>query len=143
MPGPFTASVRENPGRQFLIVDFRHPLKTDANNRRGKKMRKGLGTSDRAEAERLVAQLNELLRDEALWSLGARPEAARRGYDERVLEIFYAELEPTSRSAKALREDALPFPARDSGLLPPPPSWGSGRRQDHLEAATHWITPED
>lgn len=115
MPGPFTASVRENPGRQFLIVDFRHPLKTDANNRRGKKMRKGLGTSDRAEAERLVAQLNELLRDEALWSLGARPEAARRGYDERVLEIFYAELEPASRSAKALREDTLPFPARDTG----------------------------
>ncbi len=115
MPGPFTASVRENPGRQFLIVDFRHPLKTDANNRRGKKMRKGLGTSDRTEAERLVAQLNEILRDEALWSLGARPEAARRGYDKRVLEIFYAEIEPTSHSAAALREDALPFPARDSG----------------------------
>lgn len=115
MPGPFTASVRENPGRQFLIVDFRHPLKTDANNRRGKKMRKGLGTSDRAEAERLVAQLNEILRDEALWSLGARPEAARRGYDERVLEIFYAEIEPTSHSAKLLREAELPFPERDSG----------------------------
>jgi hypothetical protein len=115
MPGPFTASVRENPGRQFLIVDFRHPLKNDANNRRGKKIRKGLGTADRSEAERLVAQLNELLHDESLWSIGARPEAARRGYDERVLEIFYAELEPTTRNAKALRDDALPLPERNSG----------------------------
>ena len=112
MPGPFTASVRENPGRQFLIVDFRHPMKNDANNRRGKKIRKGLGTSDRAEAETLVAQLNELLRDESLWSVGARPEAARRGFDARVLEIFYAELEPTSRNAKALRDEALPLPDR-------------------------------
>jgi hypothetical protein len=115
MPGPFTAAVRENPGRQFLIVDFRHPLKNDANNRPGKKVRKGLGTADRGEADRLVAQLNELLRDESLWSVGARPEAARRGYNERVLDIFYAELESTAKSAKALREQELPLPDRDSG----------------------------
>src|ERR1700683_5045892 len=115
MPGPFTAAVRENPGRQFLIVDFRHPLKNDAGKRPGKKVRKGLGTADRAEADRLVAQLNEVLRDESLWSVGARPEAARRGYDERVLDIFYAEMESTAKSAKALREQELPLPARDSG----------------------------
>ena len=59
MPGTFTASVRENPGRQFLVVEFRHPLRTDASNRRGKKIRQGLGTPDRAEAEMLVAQLND------------------------------------------------------------------------------------
>jgi hypothetical protein len=114
MPGPFTAAVRENPGRQFLIVDFRHPLKNDASNRPGKKVRKGLGTADRAEADRLVAQLNELLRDKSLWSIGARPEAARRGYDERVRDIFYAELESTAKSAKASREQELPLPDRDS-----------------------------
>lgn len=115
MPGPFTASVRENPGRQFLIVDFRHPLKNDTGNRPGKKVRKGLGTADRAEANRLVAQLNEILRDETLWSLGARPEAGRRGYDERVIEIFYAELESGTTSARALRDQELPLPYRDSG----------------------------
>lgn len=115
MPNTFTASVRENPGRQYLVVEFRHPLRTDASNRRGKKIRKGLGTADRAEAERLVAQLKELLRNESLWSVGARPEAARLGFDARVLEIFYAELEPASRNAKALREDALPLPDRESG----------------------------
>jgi hypothetical protein len=63
----------------------------------------------------LVAQLNELLRDESLWSVGARPEAARRGFKPRVLEIFYGELEPSSRNAKTLREQALPLPDRESG----------------------------
>ena len=115
MSNTFTASVRENPGRQFLIVEFRHPLRNDANNRRGKKIRKGLGTADRVEAERLVAKLNEILRDESLWSVGARPEAARRGFDPRILEIFYGELKPFSGSAKALREQALPLPERQSG----------------------------
>jgi len=90
-------------------------LRNDASNRRGKKIRKGLGTADRDEAEMLVAQLNEVLRDESLWSVGARPEAARRGFDPRVLEVFYAELEPSSRNAKALREQVLPLPERESG----------------------------
>jgi hypothetical protein len=47
--------------------------------------------------------------------VGARPEAVRRGFDQRVLEIFYAELEPASRNAKASREQALPLPERESG----------------------------
>jgi len=115
MAGTFTASVRESPGRQFFVVEFRHPLRTDASNRRGKKIRKGLGTADRGEAEVLVAQINEVLRDQSLWSVGARPEAVRRGFDPRVLEIFYAELEPSSRNAKALRDRALPLPERESG----------------------------
>src|SRR5713226_6102933 len=115
MPSTFTASVRENPGRQSLVVEFRHPLRNDSSNRRGKKIRKGLGTADWDEAEMLVAQLNEVLGDESLWSVGARSEAVRRGFDARVLEIFYAELEPSSQNAKALREHALPLPERDSG----------------------------
>jgi hypothetical protein len=98
-----------------LVVEFRHPLKNDSTNRRGKKIRKGLGTADRDEAEMLVGQLNEILRDESLWSVGARPEAIRRGFEPRVLEIFYAELEPSSRSAKGLREQALSLPDRGSG----------------------------
>jgi hypothetical protein len=129
MPDRFTASVRENPGRQFLVVEFRHPLRNDASNRRGKKIRKGLGTSDRAEAEMLVAQLNQVLRDESLWSVGAHSEAVRRGFDPRILEIFYSELQPSSRNSKALREQELQLPDRESGysrqLLIGPP--GSGK----------------
>src|SRR5260370_7063660 len=86
----FTASVRENPGRQFLVVEFRHPLRNDANNRRGKKIRKGLGTTDRSEADILVAQLNEVLRDESLWSVGAPPQPVPPGFANPALAISYA-----------------------------------------------------
>jgi hypothetical protein len=115
MTSTFTASVREHPGRQFLVVEFRHPLRNDSSNRPGKKIRKGLGTADRDEADRLVTQLNEVLRDESLWSVGAHAEAIRRGFHPRVLEIFYGELEPSSRNAKSLRQQELPVPERDSG----------------------------
>lgn len=90
-------------------------MRTDTNGRRGKKIRKGLGTANRADAERLVGQLNELLRDESLWSLGARPTAEGRGLDDRVIDIFYGEMEPLARSAKALRDQVLPLPDRESG----------------------------
>ena len=104
----FTASVRENPGRQSLVVEFRHPMRNDANNRRGRKTRKGLGTADRAEADRLVDQLNEILHDESLWSIGARPEAERR-FDRQVVEIFYADLEPIVRNSRMLRDEVMPY----------------------------------
>ncbi len=115
MANQFTARVRENPGRHSLVVEFRHPLRNDVNNRPGKKIRKGLGTSDLQKAETLVDQLNRLLQDESLWSVGARAEAARQGFDDRVLEIFYSELELHSRNAKNLREEVLELPKRDSG----------------------------
>jgi hypothetical protein len=112
----FTASVRETPGREYLVVEFRHPLRNDASNRRGRKTRKGLGTRDRDEANRLVDQLNEILRDESLWSIGARPIAEQR-FDPRVIEIFYAELELVCRNNRALRDRVLPLPERDSGYV--------------------------
>ena len=84
MAGSFTASVRENPGRQFLVVEFRHPLRNDASNRRGKKIRKGLGTADRDEAEILVAQLNEscATNHSGQWVLAREPsgEASTRAF---------------------------------------------------------------
>ena len=110
----FTASVRENPGREFLVVEFRHPMRSDTRNRRGKKTRRGLGTPNRDEAERLVSQLNEILRDESLWSVGARPLAEQR-FDPRVVEIFYSELEGVGRNSRAYRDRLLPLPKRDSG----------------------------
>ena len=41
----YTATAKKNPGRKSWLVEFRHPLKTDNNNKPGKKTRKGLGTS--------------------------------------------------------------------------------------------------
>ncbi|MGH9890875.1 MAG: hypothetical protein ACREA0_02585 [bacterium] len=110
----YTASARRNPGRRYWIVEFRHPLKTDTSGRPGRKTRKGLGTDDETIAQRLVAQLNKLLRDEGLWSLGGRSEAEKR-FDPRVVDVFYSEIEPQAQNAKLLRDQHLPLPDRDSG----------------------------
>ncbi|RUW94394.1 hypothetical protein [Mesorhizobium sp. M7A.F.Ca.US.010.02.1.1] len=110
----YLAAAKRNPGRKAWLVEFRHPLRNDSNNKPGRKTRKGLGTEDETEAQRLVEQLNTLLGDESLWSLGAKLEAAKR-YDARVVEIFFSEIEPRGGSARQLRDRFLPLPSRDEG----------------------------
>lgn len=112
----FTASVRHNPGRRSLIVDFRHPLRPDPSNqgKPGRKVRRGLGTDDSTIAEKLVDQLNRLLADPALHSPAARAKAATR-FDPRVVEIFYDGIGPKKKDYRALREEHLPFPSRSEG----------------------------
>lgn len=114
MEKSYTAAARQNPGRKSWLADFRHPLKLDNANRPGRKTRKGLGTESQTEAEGLISQLNEILRDKTLWSLGARAEALKR-FDPRVVDIFYAEIEPRSRNARLLRDQYLPLPNAEEG----------------------------
>lgn len=110
----YKATAKRNPGRKAWLVEFRHPLRSDSSNRPGKKTRKGLGTGSEAEARRLVDQLNELLADPSYWSVGARTDAMRR-FDERVVEIFFSEIEPRRAPAKALN-DLIPLPSPDDGF---------------------------
>lgn len=113
MAHQYTATAKRNPGRLAWLVEFRHPLRMDGN-KPGKKTRKGLGTQDEARAQLLVGQLNELLSNEALWSLGARAEATKL-YEPEVLEIFYGEIEPKTQDARPLRDKLLPLPTRADG----------------------------
>lgn len=114
MAQSYTATAKQNPGRKSWLVEFRHPLRSDGNDKAGKKTRKGLGTPDAARAQLLVSQLNELLADRSLWSLGAKPEAVKR-YEPEVVEIFYGEIEPRAAEARPLRDKLLPLPARSDG----------------------------
>ena len=116
MNSSFTAAIRQNPGRSFLIVDFRHPLRSDPSNhgKPGRKVRKGLGTAERSVAEALVGDLNRLLADPTLHSKAARAKAAGL-FDPRVVEIFYDSIEPMRQGHRALREEHLPFPLREDG----------------------------
>ena len=116
MKSSFTAAVRQNPGRRYLIVDFRHPLRPDPSNQSkpGRKVRKGLGTADRSAAEALVEELNRLLADPALHSPAARIKA-KALFDPRVVEIFYEGIEPRKQNYRALRDKHLPFPPREDG----------------------------
>ena len=112
----YIASARQNLGRKGWLVDFRHPLRRDNSGNPGRKTRKGLGTTDQAEAEQLVKQLNELLADQAFHSIGARQGAATR-FDPRVVEIFYSEIAPKSDAPRQVREELLPLPTRDQGYV--------------------------
>ena len=114
MPQIYTATAKQNPGRQAWLVEFRHPLRQDANDKPGKKTRKGLGTTDEVRARLLEKQLNDLLANDALWSLGARGEAQKL-YEPEVVEIFYGEIDPRTMDARALRDRLLPFPKREKG----------------------------
>ncbi len=110
----YTAAAKKNPGRKSWLVEFRHPLKTDNNNKPGKKTRKGLGTDDEQEAQRITAQLNQLLADESLWSIGSKADAAKL-FDAKVVEIFYGEITPRTQSASQLRDKLLPLPDHSQG----------------------------
>jgi ethanolamine utilization protein EutP (predicted NTPase) len=110
----YKAAAKKNPGRKSWLVEFRHPLRNDANNKPGKKTRKGLGTEDEDEAIRLVEQLNQLLSNESLWSVGAQIEALKH-YDAKVVEIFYGEIAPRIGVSLDLRDKLLPLPSHDEG----------------------------
>jgi hypothetical protein len=114
MAAHYKASAKKNPGRKSWLVEFRHPLRSDANNKPGKKIRKGLGTDDEQEALHLVEQLNQLLADQSLWSIGAQAEALKH-YNEKVIEIFYGEIAPRIGQSLDLRDKLLPLPGHDDG----------------------------
>ena len=111
----FTASKSRSQGREGWSVIFRHPARTDlSTGKPGRRVRKGLGTADEHEADRLVEQLNELLRDEGFWEPTAKSAAAAR-YDERVVEIFYDGLVGSALDSRTLRDEALPLPDAEDG----------------------------
>ena len=115
VPTHYTASKRRDPGREKYSVIFRHPVRLDNGGRPGRRVRRGLGTSDGAEADRLVAELDDLLRSEEYWSYAARGTAAGR-FDPRVVSIFFEGLDPSSRpSAASLREAIIALPGIDEG----------------------------
>lgn len=96
-------------GRSSWCVIFRHPVRFGLDGKIGKRVRKGLGTSDKEEAQRLVDQANVILSDQSLWTPAAR-DFAEKSFDRRIVEAFYDELVPTPRDTWALRERVIPLP---------------------------------
>lgn len=109
---PYRASSSETKGRSALSISFRHPLRKDPRGKVGLKIRRGLGTSDPAEAERLVGEMNELLAEPGLHSPAKRLEAARR-FSPVIVAAFYDAIEAPSTDSYARRNEVLPLPGRD------------------------------
>ena len=95
-------------------VTFSHPRRRDARGRFGLKVRRGLGTQDAAEADRLVEQINTLLADESWWSLDRRADAERQ-FDQIAVAAFFDGIEVGKISSKNQRENIIPLPTPDDG----------------------------
>lgn len=108
----FKASLSQSQGRRAWCIIFRHPLRHDAQGHLGLRVRRGLGTTDRAEAERLKDQMNDLLSDKALWNPAAQ-ESAKGLYDSRVVGAFYDNLTPIEQDFWGVRERIIPLSTLD------------------------------
>lgn len=107
----YSASLSQNQGRSGFSMIFRHPTRRDASGRAGVRVRRGLGTRDRAEAERLREQLNELLGGIRWHAPTARADAEHR-FDQRVVEMFYDKMIPEQFDFASVREQAIPLPSQ-------------------------------
>jgi hypothetical protein len=109
----FKATKSRSQGREGWCAIFRHPLKPTADGSFAR-VRRGLGTPDVAEADRLLAELNKLLGDKAYWTPAARDRAGRE-LDARVVKIFFDGLVPASNDPWAMREEFMPLPTAAQG----------------------------
>src|SRR6266446_6546942 len=96
-------------------ISFRHPLRNDARGRPGLKMRRGMGTSDNAEADQMVEDMNAILSDPSWWNASKRQEAELR-FSKAVVDAFYDEIQAGRDDPEALRETHIRLPnAKDDG----------------------------
>ncbi len=109
----YKATLSGERGRSGCCVIFRHPLRKNADGT-AVRVRRGLGTRDRAEAENLVGQLNEILGDRNFWTPAAKAKAEAL-FDAKVVNAFYDNFLPATQDAWALREQIIPLPGREEG----------------------------
>src|SRR6266581_6770362 len=87
----YRATLSQSQDRKSWAVIFRHPLRFDSSGRPGLRVRRGLGEPEREKAQRLVDQLNEILKDPSMWNPSAGTIAARK-FEEPVVAAFYDKL---------------------------------------------------
>jgi energy-coupling factor transporter ATP-binding protein EcfA2 len=113
MDKSYTASLSRNQNREAWSIIFRHPIRKDkATGKPGLRVRQSLKTKDREEAERLVEQMNEILREPTYWEASARIRAEGK-FDPTVVEIFYYRLASEPVDYFSVRESAIPLPPLD------------------------------
>ena len=111
----YKANKSPTKGRKSWSIIFRHPVRRDSKGI-GLRVRKGLGTSDPEVADELVAEMNDLLANESLWSLDAKSQAEKL-YKQIVVKAFYDSLETPPRDYWAIRENYLALPSLNDGYI--------------------------
>ena len=114
MSDPKYLASKTRSNRPGWSVSFRHPLRNDARGKPGLRMRRGLGTTEEAEAERLVGEMNTLLTDRTWWNANKRADAERK-FSKTIVDAFYDEIQAGREEPEALREELIPLPTADDG----------------------------
>jgi hypothetical protein len=115
MKPKYRASLSRNQGRKSWCIIFQHPVLRTPTGKLGRRIRRGLGTSDNDEAESLVEEMNQLLSEESFWTLSAR-ERASKSFDPRVVGAFFDDMTPAGRDSWSIRDSSIPLPGKDDGF---------------------------
>ena len=110
----YTASKSRSQNRPGWSLSFRHPLRHDSSGKPGLKIRRGLGTNSDTEAERMVDEMNRILRDQTWWSATKRQEA-EKCFSKPVVEAFYNEIQAGRDDPEKLRDVYIPIPSAADG----------------------------
>ena len=78
------------------------------------RVRRGLGTRDKAEAQGLVDQMNQILADSTFWNPQAKARAEAL-FHPKIVSAFYDDLLPEARNPWGLRDEIIPMPGREQG----------------------------
>lgn len=109
----FTASKTKSD-RPGWTITFRHPLKLDGQRKPGRKMRRGLATTDSDKADAMVSEMNEILRDDTWWNPIRRREAETRFAPE-IVSAFYDGIQVDMADGERLRDEVMPLPGAEDG----------------------------
>src|ERR1700693_1775974 len=109
----YKATLSGEQGRSGWCVIFRHPVRKNSDGG-AIRIRRGLGTRDRNEAEKLVTQLNEILGDRDFWTPMAKAKAEAL-FDIKIVNAFYDDFLPATQDTWALRDQILPLTGREEG----------------------------
>ena len=106
----YSASLSQTQGRSGFSIIFRHPARRNkTSGKPGVRVRRGLGTRDKEEAERLRGELNVLLGNPEYHDPAARAEAERR-FDPCIVDIFFDKMVPEETDFAARREAVIALP---------------------------------
>ena len=109
----YSASLSQSQGRSGYSIIFRHPARRDeTTGKLGIRVRRGLGTRDKTEAEQFRDELNQLLAEPRYRDPAARAEAEQR-FDPRVVDIYFHKMSLEEFDFHALREKTIPLPPRE------------------------------
>jgi hypothetical protein len=113
MDQKYTASLSSESGRSGWCIIFRHPLRKNPDET-PVRVRRGLGTRDKEDAQKLVDQMNQILMDSTFWSPQAKAKADTL-FHPKIVSAFYDDLLPEARDPRALRDEAIPMPGHEQG----------------------------